>query len=700
MLPEAGLAVLALAQNVYTASISPHPVRLETRTELNSRAANIHVSYDRVVEGLIEFTYGSCLDKKQTDSHHVIARHNPSGASHRLVWVIPEDTFAGGCISAWDDTGSLVGRSETQQLASQRSRKRGLEEFHKRSAMKKRDGDGGSPAIPMNNDTGIDVWGPWFDGVELLQAKNHSYVDVEKAKSKHIAIVGAGMSGLMTFLSLRQAGFKNLEIIEASERLGGRVHTAYLSGGPFDYSYQEMGPMRFPLTWTSSANETYNITDHHLVFDLAAEMNELNNHAANWSVDFIPWYQLNPNGLYYHDGIKLENGLPPTIAQVAADPSLSIVRENLPSTQALQDHIDSITTDEEFYAEMATNMFAAHKEFLEIGLDGLPGDQWSEFAYMVNYLRASLNDTDVVSDGNFGVSFWDELYDGLYFSAATWATIDGGLNRLPASFHPLVDNYTTMGRKIERVGWDAENQQVSLQWRDNYTDTEFQSSAYDYTVVAVPFSVVKNWRLPSLMSTTMTNAIKHMPYEQACKVALEFETRFWEHLDNPIIGSCSTDTDIPGIGSVCYPSYNINGTGPASMLGSYISGGQWGERWVSASDEEHVQYVLQAMAEIHGDVVNEQYTGNYDRRCWSLDPLESGSWASPLIGQHELYLPEYFKTHNNMIFVGEHTSYTHAWIASALESGIRGSVQLMLELGLVDEAKATVEKWMARWIEV
>lgn len=53
-----------------------------------------------------------------------------------------------------------------------------------------------------------------------------------------------------------------------------------------------------------------------------------------------------------------------------------------------------------------------------------------------------------------------------------------------------------------------------------------------------------------------------------------------------------------------------------------------------------------------------------------------------------------------MIFVGEHTSYTHAWIASALESGIRGSVQLLLELGLVDEAKATAEKWMARWIEV
>lgn len=93
-----------------------------------------------------------------------------------------------------------------------------------------------------------------------------------------------------------------------------------------------------------------------------------------------------------------------------------------------------------------------------------------------------------------------------------------------------------------------------------------------------------------------------------------------------------------------------------ALIGSYISGGQWGERWVSATDEEHVEYVLQAMAEIHGDAVFEQYTGKYDRRCWSLDPLESGSWAAPIIGQHELYLPEYFKTHNNVRDVPDQTN--------------------------------------------
>ena len=39
-------------------------------------------------------------------------------------------------------------------------------------------------------------------------------------------------------------------------------------------------------------------------------------------------------------------------------------------------------------------------------------------------------------------------------------------------------------------------------------------------------------------------------------------------------------------------------------------------------------------------------------------------------------------------------------VSSALESGIRGSVQLMLELGLVDEAKAITKTFMSRWISI
>ncbi|KAI0842611.1 flavin-containing amine oxidoreductase [Hypoxylon sp. FL0890] len=670
------LTLAVLASQAAAVPASNLPVKLETRSELNSRLANIHVSFEAPVDGVVTYTYGHCHNTQLHEAHHTVGRGTGSKDS-RLVWILPDNVRFDGCISAWDQRGILVGRSEPQRLSRRKLKRRGAN------------------SIEMTNATGIDTWGPWFDGVELLKNKEISPFDASEAKSKDVAIVGAGMSGLMTYLVLTQAGLTNVKIIEASQRLGGRVHTEYLTGGPFDYSYQEMGPMRFPAT-VEYSNETYNITDHQLVFQLAAEMNRINNYDKNFSVDFIPWLQSSSNGLYYYNGIKLDTGLPPTLAQIQANSSLKVTYPMEASTEALSDKISAITSNDTFMIEIASNMHKAHKDFLVNGLGGLGGDVWSEFAYMVNHLNASLNDTDVLSGG--ATSFWDSLYEGMYFSAATWKTIDGGLSRLPSSFHPLVDNVTTMNRKIERVEWLDDVQRVKLQWRDNYTDTVYQNATYDYAVFALPFSIVKKMRMPYL-PTTISNAIQNMPFTAACKVALEYKTRFWEHFSNPIFGGCSTSTDIPGIGSICYPSYCLNCTGPATILASYISG-DWGARWVSVSEEEHVQYMVDAMAEIHGQVAYDEYSGKYNRRCWMLDQYEGGSWASPTIGQHQLYLPEYFKTYSNMIFVGEQTSYTHAWIASALESGIRGGVQLLLELGLVDEAKATVEKWMARWIDV
>jgi hypothetical protein len=35
-----------------------------------------------------------------------------------------------------------------------------------------------------------------------------------------------------------------------------------------------------------------------------------------------------------------------------------------------------------------------------------------------------------------------------------------------------------------------------------------------------------------------------------------------------------------------------------------------------------------------------------------------------------------------------------------LESAVRGSAQLLLDMGLVDEAKQVTEFWMARWISM
>lgn len=92
--------------------------------------------------------------------------------------------------------------------------------------------------------------------------------------------------------------------------------------------------------------------------------------------------------------------------------------------------------------------------------------------------------------------------------------------------------------------------------------------------------------------------------------------------------------------------------------------------------------------------------GIYHRLCWENDEHQAGAWASPLVGQQNLFLPSFYRTEHKTIFIGEHTSYTHAWISSALDSALRGTIQLLLDLGFVDEAKQIVETWKARWIKL
>lgn len=60
---------------------------------------------------------------------------------------------------------------------------------------------------------------------------------------KHIVIVGAGMAGLVAGSLLKESGHK-ITILEANDRIGGRVYTMR---SPFSKGlYFNAGPMRIP----------------------------------------------------------------------------------------------------------------------------------------------------------------------------------------------------------------------------------------------------------------------------------------------------------------------------------------------------------------------------------------------------------------------------------------------------------------------
>lgn len=262
---------------------------------------------------------------------------------------------------------------------------------------------------------------------------------------------------------------------------------------------------------------------------------------------------------------------------------------------------------------------------------------------------------------------------------------------------PHIDGKVMFGRKVEGLTFNNDSKTISVSWRDGPLAMAPQSEEYDYAVMAAPFSKVRIWRTP-VHSSSLIQAINTMNYQQPCKIALHYKTRFWEHLDPPTIGGCGC-TDIPGVGSVRYPPYAINSSGPGVLLASYSSGTP-ARSLVALSEADHIGLIQRAIVEVHGEVVAEQYTGIYSRQCWEVDEHQAGAWAAPSVGQQDLYLPAHYQTEWNTIFIGEHTSYSHACIFSALDSAVRDTSQLLLELRLVDEAKQAVNTWMRRWISV
>ena len=195
-----------------------------------------------------------------------------------------------------------------------------------------------------------------------------------------------------------------------------RVHTAYLEGGPSDYQYQDMGPMRFPeKIENAELNLTIPVNDMKLTFQLADVMNELNRGNGNFTVKFIPWIQTSPNGLSYYNGVRKPDGTVPTVTETQADSNLTAQLAVDPLVANATAQITEIACNPDNVPAVATNVFTAYKKFVTSGLGGLGGDDWSEFAYVHNYLKYSLNVTDqVVNGGPFGSaggqSFWDTMF--------------------------------------------------------------------------------------------------------------------------------------------------------------------------------------------------------------------------------------------------------------------------------------------------
>ncbi|KAL2820111.1 hypothetical protein BJX63DRAFT_445010 [Aspergillus granulosus] len=689
-------AALLLVQvsSVLSGSFDRSIVRVTTSDVVHlGSLANIYLEWNEAPPKIVEAVYMQC-EEPDGSSQQTIGRFEVKGyPPQRLTWAVPSGAPTGNCVylyGAEQPTSErrILGKSEPAHL-TRKAKKRSVADSN----------------IPLLKD--FDSLGAWFDGVAAIRRKTETHggvVSSRSPKTSKIAIVGAGISGLATGLMLDSVGVHNWEIIEASNRVGGRFRTRYVAG---TQEWAEMGPMRLPYSVTyKSDNETLRYTDHEMTFQLAEILNEMNGNDPRWKIHFIPWIQHHPNELIAQGTRRHPNGRIPTRAEIEADPSLNEAADMSSAEYVNTKHrMDLILKNETTLRSLQRDVWRAHRFAMEEGLD-----DWSEQAMMRHVFKASENVTDEIWTSSDYDVFWDELHhnsnlalDGSSsaLGETNWLCIDGGFNRLSDAFFPHVKDRLTLNRKIrklEPIPGPNGTTRTRLSWYPSITNRTYESADYDYTIMALPFTMTRFMDLPQF-SSVLSRATSEdgLRFKCACKVALLFSERFWEKGPRPIFGGYSKPPSDP-VGALYYPVYGHNESRPGLIM--HYRGGDWSDRFVSFSDEEHVQTVLDSIVSIHGEEVRDLYTGDYERLCWLQDEHTATAWCRPDIEQHKLYIPAYHVTEHNTIFIGEHTAPTHAWVSSSLQSAVRGSVQLLLELGLVDEAKSVNEKWMGRWIRL
>ncbi|TIA87576.1 hypothetical protein E3P99_03094 [Wallemia hederae] len=544
----------------------------------------------------------------------------------------------------------------------------------------------------------FDSLGVWFDGVMGIDDGLNIEPSQVKPNDTRIAIVGAGISGLMTALLLDSVGLSNWEILEASDRVGGRIETVYVEGtSPDDRQYQEMGAMRLPQYWKNDEGELLPIKDQHLVNQLADTLNTLNDgEDGDYHINFIPWIDSTENNFRDSNDRRLPDGSIPRVSDVKgserlSDPLTNDKEFNNEAISQTAHHADmqytnAITLNGTLPQLIADNIFLAHKLMIEAGLDDT--NQYSLFKAL-GYNATTYEEVmkyDI--EGIWYRVFIDSAYDNAY----NWTTVDKGFSRLTEAFIPLVRDSLHYHSRVDAVRLEGDSR-VTLEWRDELMHNRV-SDTYDYAIISAPFSVVQSWHLPKFSSGLMNRAIRELHYGSACKTALQFSRRFWEEGEHAMGGGCDTTDAFYGIETACYPPSTENSV----VLSSYAVSDA-ATRLVSWPRHRLIEQALKSLARSHGDVVFDTYTGENMYKCWLTDQNAAGAWAEPRQGQHTLFMPEFHKTHGGVVFVGEHTSVTHAWVSSAVMSAVRGVVQVLLDMGRVREAKLVTREWMWRWLE-
>ncbi len=182
----------------------------------------------------------------------------------------------------------------------------------------------------------------------------------------------------------------------------------------------------------------------------------------------------------------------------------------------------------------------------------------------------------------------------------------------------------------------------------------------DYMISTIPLSVLKD--IPGDLSPTYRDAIiAGSNYLAVGKIGLQFKRRFWEE-DDWIYGGI-TNTDMPEIGSLSYPTYGW--LTQKGVIQGYYNFGQTAAQVGDLSPDDRIAMAVERGSRIHGQSYVDEFETGFSV-SWDRVRYSNGGWSGWSAEDREKYYPVLLEPYGRIYLAGEMLSYLAGWQQGAI----------------------------------